>query len=237
MEEKINSQNIVSPGLKPQSKYFLITVISLVMLSIGLTGGFLLSQSLQNQNQEAVQPTVIPNTLRPSTALPTAKFKFTDQTSVTSVPATKINYTVPSDWKKTTLKSGLTLCLPPKWEYNGFADLEFNRDPGYKPTITTIQNIPYSGGSKRVAYFNFWNSEYPDVSNLVSVEETDINGNSALTIYPNNSAEVKQSPEGLAVVWFVSGKLWKAGLSSWSYINPSQKDFLTDFYKAISCGF
>ncbi|OGV91334.1 hypothetical protein A2783_05160 [Microgenomates group bacterium RIFCSPHIGHO2_01_FULL_45_11] len=163
-------------------------------------------------------------------------FKFLDSENTSPI---KTSYTVPTNWSRSAVPQGPTLCLPPKWEWTGDGTntLILNRDPGYKPNITIISNIPYSGGSKREAYFKFWENEYPNVRDLVSIQDTNINNNSVLTIYPVNVNEPKESPEGLAVVWYATGKLWKAGLSSWSMINDSQTAFLKDFYTMVSCSF
>ena len=167
-------------------------------------------------------------------------FKFTGATTtptltITPTPKPKTTYTAPTSWKRFTTQSGVNLCLPPKWEVEAYDHLIFNRDEGYKPSITYITNLPYSGGSRREAYFAYWANEYPEVKQLVSVTDTDINGNSALTIYPANSSDPKTSPEGLTVVWYSVGKLWKAGLSGWNMTNTSQTSFLKDFYTMISC--
>ena len=169
-------------------------------------------------------------------------FKFINESStptptITPTSKPKTTYIVPTSWKRFTTQSGVNLCLPPKWEVEAYDHLVFNRDEGYKPSITYITNLPYSGGSRREAYFAYWASEYPDVDvkQLVSVTDTDINGNSALTIYPANSSDPKTSPEGLTVVWYSAGKLWKAGLSGWNMTNTSQTSFLKDFYTMISC--
>jgi len=155
--------------------------------------------------------------------------------TITPTPKPKTTYTVPVSWKRLTTQSGVNLCLPPKWEVEAYDHLIFNRDEGYRPSITYITNLPYSGGSRREAYFAYWANEYPEVKQLVSVTDTDINGNSALTIYPANSSDPKTSPEGLTVVWYSAGKLWKAGLSGWNMTNASQASFLKDFYTMISC--
>jgi len=162
-------------------------------------------------------------------------FKFLDSSPATS-PAT--TYTVPSSWKRFTAQDRLKLCLPPKWEPDTYGHtLTFNRDPGYQPLITIIADIPYSSGPTREAYFKFWEKDYPDVRQLVSVTEININGQSALIISPASSGESKTSPEGPAIVWYASGKLWKAGVSSWNMTNSSQSAFLKDFYTMISCSF
>ncbi|MBI2326207.1 hypothetical protein HYU91_02350, partial [Candidatus Collierbacteria bacterium] len=110
-------------------------------------------------------------------------FKFTGATATTTPTLTitptskpKTTYVVPTSWKRLTTQSGLNLCLPPKWEAEAYDHLIFNRDEGYKPSITYITNLPYSGGSRREAYFAYWANEYPDVKQLVSVTDTDING-------------------------------------------------------------
>ena len=184
-----------------------------------------------------------PETLKQEVNQILSTFKFTGTTTPTPTPTStiaptskpKTTYVVPTSWKRVTTQSGVNLCLPPKWEVEAYDHLIFNRDEGYKPSITYITNLPYSGGSRREAYFAYWASEYPDVKQLVSVTDTDINGNSALTIYPANSSDPKTSPEGLTVVWYSAGKLWKAGLSGWNMTNTSQASFLKDFYTMISC--
>lgn len=163
-------------------------------------------------------------------------FKFLDN-STTPTPGSKTTYIAPTSWKKITTQDDLKLCLPPKWESDSAGHVIFNREEGYKPDVTYITNIPYSGGSRREAYFAYWVKEYPNVKQLVSVTDTDINGASALTIYPANSVDPKTSPEGLTVVWYAGGKLWKAGLSGWNMINDSQTSFLKDFYTMTSCSF
>lgn len=161
-------------------------------------------------------------------------FKFTSNASPTPSPVESTNYIVPSGWQKFTTQDGLKLCIPPNWQTDQYGTLIYDRDANYKPQITAIQSIPYSNGSYANAYYNFW-KEWGDVSKLVTASQVNINGNMATTFTP--IGEVKTSPEGLTVVWYASGKLWKAGLSSWSMINPSQTAFLKDFYTAISCSF
>lgn len=198
-------------------------VLQIVTRSAGSTGVQQQYANLINQilsTFKFIAPPVTPT----STPIPT-----------TSKP--KTTHIVPTSWKRLTTQSGLNLCMPPKWEVEAYDHLIFNRDEGYKPSITYITNLPYSGGSRREAYFAYWVQEYPDVRQLVSVADTDINGNSALTIYPANSSDPKTSPEGLTVVWFSAGKLWKAGLSGWNMTNTSQTSFLKDFYTMISCSF
>jgi len=144
-------------------------------------------------------------------------------------------FTAPTAWVKFTTQDGLKLCLPPKWESNQYGTLTYNRDTGYQPTVTIVQSIPYTNGSYADAYYNFWKQEYQNVSQLVTATQTNINGHTAFTFTP--IGEPKSSPEGLAVAWYASGKLWKAGLSNWSMINSSQTAFLKDFYTMISCSF
>jgi hypothetical protein len=161
-------------------------------------------------------------------------FKFTE-TNTTPKPTGSINYIAPSSWERITTQDGLTLCLPPKWESKQYGTLIYNRDAGYQPTITIIQNIPYTSGSYADAYYNFWKNEYPNVAQLVTATQTIINGNVSFTFTP--IGEAKSSPEGLTVVWYASGKLWKAGLSAWSMVNSSQAAFLKDFYTMVGCSF
>lgn len=148
------------------------------------------------------------------------------------------NYPVPSSWSKykVVVLGSLNLCLPTNWEINPGGYIYFHRDSAYQPLVTSIQEIPYSGGSRRQAYFDFWKREYPNPETLVNVEDVTINGNSAILITPKTS-QAKESPEGMAVVWYAGGKLWKAGLSNWAMINNSQEAFLKDFYTSISCSF
>jgi hypothetical protein len=164
-------------------------------------------------------------------------FKFTNQNQInpSPTPVAVNKYIPPTTWIKSTA-NGLTLCLPPKWERQ-VNQIFFNRDTGYRPEFSDITEIPYTGGAKREAYFKFWESEYPNVRNLVNIIDTDVNGNPVLTIQPVNQVETKESPEGLALVWYASGKLWKTGLSSWNMVNNSQTAFLSDYYTMISCSF
>lgn len=164
-------------------------------------------------------------------------FKFTKIIS-TPIPSdgSSTSYNAPSTWSKATILGGLKLCLPPKWENeSGFGTLFYNRDSAYRPQITILENIPYTSGSYADAYYTYWQKEYPDVSSLLTTTETNVSGNKVITFTPKG--EAKSSPEGLTVVWFASGKLWKAGLSSWNMINSSQSLFLKDFYTMISCSF
>jgi hypothetical protein len=162
-------------------------------------------------------------------------FRSTDQTSTDSSPASpSTTYIVPSTWTKTTF-NGLSLCLPPKWEV-GNDGIYFNRDASYRPMTASLQEIPYSSGSRRQAYLDYWKSEYPDVENLVSFSEIPIGQKSALLINPTTN-EVKESPEGLAVIWLAQSNLWKASLSGWQMVNDSKSAYLNDIYTMISCSF
>ena len=80
-----------------------------------------------------------------------------------------------------------------------------------------------------------WKSEYPNISQLVTISDVNINGNNVKFVAPKD--EAKSSPEGIAVMWYTNNKLWKAGLSNWNMINSSQSSFLNDFYTMISCSF
>jgi hypothetical protein len=170
-------------------------------------------------------------------------FKFT-QTTETPTPKVSTNYIPGKDWhtvKNTTLN--LTFCLPPKWDFTKNGDgslsgeLTYFRDSAYAPWIAQIQSIPYTSGSRREAYFKFWETEYPAVRERVIVNDVTVNENSVLLVSPAQNEDVKMSPEGMTVVWYTGGKLWKAGVSGWSDVNNSQTSFLKDFYTAISCSF
>ncbi len=165
-------------------------------------------------------------------------FKFSDQ-AIISTPTNKPNsYVAPSNWTKSSLmQKSLTICLPPKWESDLDANVYFNRDANYRPLVAYVQNIPYTSGSTREAYLKFWEGEYPDVRTMVTFQEIVIGNNSALAVYPSESREPKYSPDGLAVVWYAGGKLWKAGISNWASVNTSQTAFLKDFYTMIACSF
>lgn len=156
-----------------------------------------------------------------------------------------VNYSSGKDWHKVNNSTlGLSFCLPPKWDFSKNGDgsfsgnLIFYRDAGYTPTVSYISDIPYSEGSRREAYYKYWESEYPKVRESVSIQEILINNDTVLKINTKVTDETKTSPDGsLAVVWYAKGKLWKAGLSGWSSVNDSQTLFLKDFYTVISCTF
>lgn len=159
--------------------------------------------------------------LTTATPLPT----FSPSNTPTLTKAT-INYPVPSGWKRITTKYGLRLCLPPKWEVDEWGNVYFNRDSGYRPSVTYIQNLPYDGGSRRESFFKFWERDYPEVRKTVKVSEVNINGNSLLLF---------SGPVGEMVIWVAQGKLWQAGFSGWEWVNDSQTAFLKDFYTMIGC--
>lgn len=221
----------------PNRKRSLLVLSGVIILLIIVAGGsYYLGLNSSNSDQpESTQ--IIPS--------PMATEEFAAETSLPT-PATTpisttspISYDAPPSWNRTQMiNNSLTVCLPPKWESDQWGNVYFNRDPGYRPNVTYIQEIPYSSGSRREAYFKFWESEYPNVRELVSIGETNIGSNTALTIYSANPSESKISPDGnLAVVWFGNNKLWKAGLSGWNSVNDSQAAFLKDFYTMISCSF
>jgi hypothetical protein len=173
-----------------------------------------------------------------------ATVKFTTNSPTQSQIQTSTTYFPGKDWKTVTNPTlGLTMCLPPKWDYqqNGDGSLSPNliyyRDTAYAPNVTYIRSIPYTSGSRREAYNQFWKEEYPNVRDRVIFQEISINGNTAILVTPKDTQETKPSPEGLALIWYANGKLWDASLSSWSYINNSKSAFLTDFYTAVSCSF
>lgn len=159
--------------------------------------------------------------------------------AIVSPSPTSLNYSVPANWKKTFLPNhSITVCLPPKWELDQWGGIFFNRDARYQPNITYLQDLPFTSGTQQEAYFQYWQSEYPQIRSLVSFNETTLGNNTVLTVLPTDTTEPKSAPDGgLAVIWFANGKLWKAGLSNWNMINPSQTAFLKDFYTAISCSF
>jgi hypothetical protein len=162
-------------------------------------------------------------------------FKSINPTVVSPTSKPVGTYNVPSSWTKVITSQNLNLCLPPKWEL-GDLGVVYNRDPGYITPAANISLIPYAGGSTREAYLQYWTTEYPNVRDLVSFKEIDINGNSALAIFATND-EQKTSPDGLAVLWYAKSKLWKAEVSGWNMVNDSQSNFLNDIYKMISCSF
>lgn len=226
------------PNTVSDQRRFVPVVIGIVILLIIVAGGsyYLGTKSALSPKPDIFQTTPIPTVVKEPTTTNTASP--TDATS--STPTSKpVSYTAPSSWKKTPMMNNtLTLCLPPKWEADQWGNVYFNRDAAYRPNVTYIQGIPYSSGSRREAYYMFWETEYPNVRELVSIKETNIGSNTVLTIYSTNPAESKISPDGnLAVVWYANGKLWKAGLSGWNMVNDSQSAFLKDFYTAISCSF
>lgn len=229
----------IQPSLNPspnQRGNFLIPIgLAFLILVIGVGAYYLGTKSTISYKPDVTQTIPSPTVTEESAT----NIPFPTNTT-TSIPTTKpISYVAPSSWKKTQMmNNALTLCLPPKWESDHRGTVYFNRDPGYRPNVTYIQEIPYSSGSRRDAYFKFWESEYPNVRELVSIKETNIGNETVLTIFPTVDPSVKSAPDGyLAVIWLANGKLWKAGLSGWNMVNDSQSAFLKDFYTAISCSF
>ena len=195
------------------------------------------TQNTQTQGDTAVIPIQSPVLVTRVPSISNPKNTPSPQILPTNTPSINTHtYLVPKIWTRVTTSDGLTLCLPPKWETDQWGNVYFNRDPAYKPNVTYIQEIPYISGSRREAYYKFWETEYPDVRELVSIRETNIGNNTVLTIFPTIDPSVKSVPDGhLAVIWFANGKLWKAGLSGWNMVNDSQAVFLKDFYTMISC--
>jgi hypothetical protein len=229
---------VVTPQVVVESKgnNFLVILLSILLfISLAIAGFFAFQTqklvkelSILRSNPTPVA-TVVPTTEQTETNVPTA-------TSL-SKPLRKVTtYQAPATWVKFTTKENLKLCLPPKWEIkNEYGELIYNRDSSYQPTITIIQNIPYDGGSVTNSYYSFWKSEYPNIEQLVSSSEVDVNGSKVKLITPK--VETKLSPEGMSVVWYASGKMWKAGLSNWNQVNTSKSEFLNDFYTMIGCSF
>lgn len=159
-------------------------------------------------------------------------FKFLDN-EIT--PTKEASYLPGKNWQKINNPTlGITLCLPPKWEFskNGDSSLSgtiiFNRDPQYAPNVSSIMSIPYSNASRREAYFAFWKNDYPNADQTTSVNEVNINSHTAL---------LANGPEDDTVIWSAGSKLWTANISGWNYTNPSKAAFLKDFYTMISCSF
>ncbi len=230
-----NSEMHETPPSSPKLVPVLVVLLSISVVVIGVlfNQNRILSDKL---NQFNIIPTEMPSVI----AVPT---DYVNPMEVISSPAVdvastvqKVRYTPGANWTR-SVYAGLNLCMPPKWEIDSYAGIYFNRDSGYRPAVTFLKELPYTGGSKREAYFAYWKTEYPDVKNLVTITDNNINGNSVLTIYPKLS-ESKTAPDGnLAVVFYAGGKLWKAELSNWSMVNDSQNAFLQDFFTMISCSF
>jgi len=240
MENEIQSTQVVTPPIIPSTKPTKILPLVLLGLIVIATSVYVGIQIGKNQIAKqlpiVVEPTVSP--VEPSVVAETVE--------PVSNPTIKVsvNYTPGKDWhsvKNTAF--GILFCLPPKWDFTKNGDgsfsgnLKYYRDSAYAPLVAFIESIPYSSGSRREAYYSFWESEYPDIRTLVSVKDIDINTNSALLISPAKEKESKYSPEGLTVIWQAGGKLWKADIDGWSWVNDSQSVFLKDFYTAISCSF
>lgn len=225
IQDQIPDNPIKQKGLFP-------IVGGMIILLVVVAGGayYLGTKSVTPRSSTIPQVTPTPIEENIPTIPPTA----------TPTPTIKpVDFPVPRDWKKTSMiNNTLTLCLPPKWEADQWNSIYFNRDPAYRPTVAYIAEIPYTSGSRREAYYKYWESEYPNVRDLASIKETSIGNNSVLTIFPADISKDKYPPDGnLAVIWLANGKLWKAGLSNWSMVNDSQSAFLKDFYTAISCSF
>lgn len=163
------------------------------------------------------------NIVHPS-AIPTTRPLLTTPTPLVN----NANYTVPQSWTRISVLGGLMLCLPPKWEADQWGNIFFNRDPAYRPNVTYIKEISYKGGSRREAYYQFWEGEYPNVRQTVKVGEVAVNGNTILKF---------SGPESEKVVWLANGKLWQAGISGWEWVNDSKTSFLRNFYTMIGCSF
>ena len=220
----------------PKQNNFLVVLLSVLLIaSVSIAGFFAYqTQKLVKELDEAKIPPLA--TLSPEPTSIPEPTNAAGSTPTTSPSPNTTKYMVPSTWVRYTTNDSLKLCLPPKWESkNIYGELFYNRDSSYQPTITIIQEIPYSGGSTSEAYFDYWKSEYPNISQLVTISDVNINGNNVKFVAPKD--EAKSSPEGIAVMWYTNNKLWKAGLSNWNMINSSQSSFLNDFYTMISCSF
>lgn len=245
----VQPQNPVLTQTSPTKwlRIMLFAVLGLIVVTGSVFFGIQIGKNQAPAQQPIVTlPAASPTELPIQTISPTGALVVTETVVPTSKPTIKVlaNYVPGKDWHQvnnTTL--GLMFCLPPKWDFTKNGDgsfsgnLTFYRDSAYAPTVAFIQSIPYSSGSRREAYYSFWESEYPDIRTLVSVKDIDINTNSALLISPAKEKESKYSPEGLTVIWQAGGKLWKADIDGWSWVNESQSVFLKDFYTAISCSF
>lgn len=208
-------------------------VIGMTLLTVALASG------LFYKDQTRLAPN-LPDPAFTSPAPPPENGIYPSVSDAENTPVpTAVNYAPPADWEKTFLPNvSLTLCLPPHWELDQWGGIFFNRDAGYQPNITYFQELPHTSYSGREAYFQYWQSEYPQVRSLVSFQETNVSGTPVLTVFPAKKSEPKTAPDGgLAVIWPANGKFWKAGLGNWNMINTSQSAFLQDFYTAISCSF
>lgn len=134
---------------------------------------------------------------------------------------------IPSAWSRANVL-GFTLCLPPKWEADQWGNVYFNRDPSYRPSVTFIDDIPYDGGSRREAYYKFWEKDYPEIRQTITAEEVAVGSSTILKF---------SGPEGERVAWLAKGKLWQGDISGWASINTSKTAYLNDYYRMISCTF
>lgn len=222
--------NPVIPVDQPQNitpqkpNQLLISLISiLILVSISVTAYFLY-QNLQLKKQ-----------ISPIASIPFAVSNPSPRPTEKLTPPAKTAYAPGKDWQKVNHPNlGITLCLPPKWEFakNGDGSLSptliFNRDPQYAPNVTSIKNIPNSSGGIQQSYLAFWKNDYPNADKTVFITETDVNSNNVF---------LASGPEGETVIWSTQNKLWIAGISGWNYINSSKTAFLKDFYTTISCSF
>lgn len=166
--------------------------------------------------------------------LSTFKFFEEEGTSPTPTPITQ-NYPRPSSWKTITISSlKISLCLPPKWEWetdaSGYGHIVFNRDPAYKPNVAWINFFDYKGGSRREEYINLkvqYEYEPDKLRNETKVDEFSINGQSVLKI------AIPSFPE--AIVFVLDNKLYEVSLASWNLVNDSQSAFLKDIYTMVGC--
>lgn len=228
----------------------ILILLGIILISGIAYGGYYfgsrkvkLTEQVVSKNNKAINlqitPTVTSNNQLPISSIAASAFP-TPTLSSTPLPLNK--YTPGKDWQKINHPTLGSICLPSKWEFDKLRDgslstqISFNRDPAYRPTVAYIQDIPYSSGSLREAYYKFWGSEYPNVRQLVAIKEISIGSNTVLTITSGLDNSQVSLPDGnLAVVWYANNKLWKAGLSSWNMVNDSQSAFLKDFYTAINC--
>jgi hypothetical protein len=213
MEETPQSVPDTSPSL-----FKLVATLGIIIITLLL--GLIILLFFQNQQLRQQLSQTQPEVISPT---PIETLNWT--TPVSSTPSPTV-YQAPSPWKKAVFM-GLNLCLPPKWAV-GNDGIYFERDPAYRQLAAYFQQIPYTGGSKREAYFKFWAYDYPNAATTTKVSELDINGIPVLHML---------GPEGEKLVFSVGNNLYQVDFSNWKYVNDVKSRYLSDLYTMLSCSF
>lgn len=209
-----------------RAKFVLITLIVIL-------GGFYYSYARSKPREIAVSAPPSPSAIL-NNASPLA--------SPTVTPAANTPKYLPGqDWHTVNHPDlGLSVCLPPKWEFAKYLDEKSNehmsglvnyiRDPGYIPNATEIRVYPYAGGSRRSEYFAELNRTEPyvqDLATIATTKELTINGKSFLDISIPGYAPV--------LVTVVGNKLVSVDRMYKEMVNDSASAFQKDIYTIAGC--